>query len=256
MDLVDKAAIVTGASRGVGAATARALAARGCAVLINYNRSRAQAEELVGRIREAGGTAVAFGGNVAEDEACRAMVEAAVREFGRLDVLINNAGTTRFIPHGDLDAVSDDAWQEILGVNLIGPFQCIRAAIPHLKAGTGAIVNVASVAGFQTAGSSVPYGASKAALINMTVNLARSLGPEIRVNAVAPGFIDGDWLRNGLGGEYEAVLAAARQKAVLRKVCRPENVAEVILSLVTGADLVTGQTLVVDGGQSIGPRVS
>jgi len=256
MELSGKAAIVTGSSRGVGRATAVALARRGCGVLINYNTSRTEAEATAAAVRELGGRAVCFAGNVADDAVCRAMINTAVREFGRLDVLVNNAGTTRFINFPDLEAVTEDDWTRIFAVNLKGPFQCARAARPHLERhGAGVIVNVASVAGITGAGSSIPYCASKAAVINLTIALARTLGPAIRVNAVAPGFIDGEWLRKGLGDDFESAKETKAQHAVLGKVCQPRDIADAILALIT-ADLVTGHTMVVDAGHTIGPRLN
>jgi len=157
---------------------------------------------------------------------------------------------------GDLDAVTNADWDRILTVNLRGTFQCARAARPFLEAaGSGVIINVASVAGLTGAGSSIPYCASKAGVINLTLALARTLGPKIRVNAVAPGFIEGEWLRKGLGDDYAAAKEARAQHAVLGRVCQPEDVAAAILSLI-GTEMVTGQTVVVDGGHSIGPRLS
>lgn len=257
MKLQGKAAVVTGGSRGVGRSTAIQLAQGGCAVLVNYSSSKAEAESVVDEICAAGGRAIPFQANVANDGECRGMIDAAAKAFGRLDILINNAGTTRFIAHSDLEGVTDEAWESILGVNLLGPFQCIRAAAPLMReAGEGEVVNVASVAGVAAMGSSVPYCASKAALINMTVSLARALGPEIRINAVAPGFIEGDWLRQGLGERYETQKAAISKRAVLGRVSQPEDIADAILAFITGSDMVTGETLVVDGGGIIGPKIS
>ncbi len=256
MNIQNKAAVVTGAGSGVGRATALALAQGGCHVLVNYSRTRDGAEETAAACRALGVKAIAFEASVAEDAAVRAMMAAAVREFGRLDILVNNAGTTRFIPHADLEAVTDADWSGIFDVNLKGPFQCVRAARPHLEANGGAIVNVASVAGLTGAGSSIPYCASKAAVINLTIALARTLGPRIRVNAVAPGFITGRWLEQGLGADYEKVRQAKAEQALLGKVCAPEDVAAAILSLITGSDLVTGQVLVCDGGHTLGPRLA
>jgi 3-oxoacyl-[acyl-carrier protein] reductase len=255
MNIHGKAAVVTGASRGVGRATALALAQGGCSVLINYSHSRAAAEQTAAEVQRLGVKAVCCQADVSDDQACREMMETAARAFGRLDILVNNAGTTHFIPHANLEDVKDEHWNQILGVNLKGPFQCSRAARPHLDAsGQGAIVNVASIAGIAGTGSSIPYCASKAGLINLTISLARVLAPKIRVNAVAPGFIAGEWLKKGLGANYEAAKQARESQAVLGKVCQPEDVAAAILSLVTGSDLVTGQTLVCDGGSLIGPR--
>jgi 3-oxoacyl-[acyl-carrier protein] reductase len=255
MNITGKAALVTGASRGVGRATALALAKGGCSVAINFSRSRDEAEQTAQEVRACGVKAVCVQGDVSDDGACRAMIDAAVGEFGRLDVLVNNAGTTSFIPHGNLEDVADEHWARILGVNVKGPFQCIRAARKYLEAsGNGAVVNVASVAGIAGTGSSIPYCASKAALINLTISLARALAPKIRVNAVAPGFIAGHWTQEGLGSNYEAGKQAAELRAALGKVCQPEDVAAAILSLITGSNLITGQTIVCDGGALIGPK--
>ena len=255
MNIDGKVAVVTGASRGVGRSTALQLAAGGCSVLVNYSRSKGQAEEVVEELTSAGAKAIAFKANVANDGECRAMIEAAVKEFGRLDILVNNAGTTEFIAHGDLEGVTDAVWDRILSVNLLGPFHCARAAKPHMDAaGEGEIINVASVAGVAGLGSSIPYCASKAALINLTVTLARVLAPTIRMNTVAPGFIEGEWLKKGLGDRYEAQRKASSAKAVLGKVSNADDIADAILAFIRGSDMVTGQTVVVDGGMLIGPK--
>ncbi len=257
MKIEGKAAVVTGASRGVGRSAALQLAQRGCHVAVNYSSSKAEAEEVVEEVRALGVKCIPIAADVADDAACKHMIESAAREFGHLDILINNAATTSFIPHSRLDGVTDDVWKRILSVNLQGPFQCIRAAKPHLEAaGEGEIVNVASIAGVAAMGSSIPYCASKAALINMGVALARVLGPKIRLNTVAPGFIEGNWLRQGLGDMYEPVKKANENIAVLNKVCTADDVADAILAFITGSDMVTGQTLVVDGGRLIGPKIS
>ena len=181
------------------------------------------------------------------------MVARAVAEFGRLDVLVNNAGTTSFIPHGDLEKVTDADWDKIFSVNLKGPFQCVRAAREALAQGEGGVVvNVSSIAGVVGVGSSIPYCASKAGLNLLTLMLARALGPGIRVNAVAPGFITGRWLREGLGeAVYDGMKKALEARTPLRRVCEPEDVRDAILSLIEGSDLVTGQVLLVDGGMTI-----
>ncbi|MBI2825843.1 MAG: glucose 1-dehydrogenase [Planctomycetia bacterium] len=252
MNIDGRAAIVTGGGTGVGRATALSLARQGCAVLVNYSRSKDEAEQTAADVAASGVRALCHKADVADDAACRAMVDAATKEFGRLDVLVNNAATTRFIPHDRLDDVQDADWERILSVNLKGPFQCARAAAKAMRAaGAGAIVNVASVAGIAANGSSIPYCASKAALINMTIALARVLAPSIRVNAVAPGFIDGRWLRAGLGAAYDGAMKMFEQKLPLGRVCQPEDVAAAIMSLITGSDLVTGQTIVCDSGMLI-----
>lgn len=252
MQLDGKAAVVTGGGTGVGRATALGLARQGCSVLINYSRSRVEAEQTAADVRSLGVKCLAVQADVVDDAACRAMMARAARELGRLDVLVNNAGTTRFIAHHDLDAVSTADWDQILGVNLRGAFQCARAAREHLLAsGGGAIINVTSVAGICGTGSSIPYACSKAALNNLTITLARVLGPSIRVNAVAPGFITGRWLENGLGPVYEMVKQQIEAKVPLGRVNEPEDVAAAILSLIVGGDMITGQVLVCDGGMLI-----
>lgn len=252
MDLEGKATIVTGGGTGVGRATTLALARRGCSVAVNYSRSVAEAEQTAAEATALGVRAIAVQADVADDAACRRLVDTAVRELGRLDVLVNNAGTTVFVPLANLDGVAVEDWSHILGVNLIGPFQMARAAKPAMDAaGAGAIVNVSSVAGVGGIGSSIPYCASKAGLNILTVILARTLGPKIRVNAVAPGFITGRWLGDGLGAAYDAVKQAMEARSPLGRVCDPEDVATVIVALIADADLVTGQILPVDGGMLI-----
>lgn len=255
MKIEGKAAVVTGASRGVGRATALDLAEGGCAVLINYSSSKDEAEEVLEEARAHGVKAMTFQANVADDAACRAMMDAAAKEFGHLDILVNNAGTTSFIPHSNLEGVGDEDWDRILGVNLKGPFQCARGAKKHMEAaGDGEIVNVASVAGIAGTGSCIPYCCSKAALINLTTTLARVLAPNTRVNTVAPGFITGKWLEQGLGAAYEPAKQGAENHAVLGKVSDPEDVSAAILAFITGSDLVTAQTIACDGGAMIGPK--
>jgi 3-oxoacyl-[acyl-carrier protein] reductase len=249
MNVEGKTALVTGGGTGVGRATALSLGRLGCHVAVNYSRSKAEAEETAAAVTALGVRGIAVQADVAQDGDCRRLVETTVNELGRLDVLVQSAGITSFIPHADLDKVGDDDWNRILNVNLKGPFQCARAARrPMLDAGAGAIVNVSSIAGVAGVGSSIPYCASKAALNNLTVTLARALAPTIRVNAVAPGFITGRWLEGGLGAGYEPIKKAMEARAPLRRVCEPEDVATAILGFVTGSDLVTGQVLVVDGG--------
>jgi 3-oxoacyl-[acyl-carrier protein] reductase len=252
MDVSGRVAIVTGGGTGVGRATALDLAQRGCSVAINYSRSAAEAEETAAAVRKHGARAFAFQADVADDAACRALVDATVRELGRVDVLVQSAGVTAFIPHANLDAVTSDDWQRILGVNLIGAFQMARAVrAPMDAAGAGMIVNVSSVAGIAGVGSSIPYCASKAGMNNLTVTLARALAPKIRVVAVAPGFITGRWLEGGLGGAYEPIKKAMEAKSPLGRVCDPGDVSDAIVALITGSDLVTGIVVPVEGGMLI-----
>jgi 3-oxoacyl-[acyl-carrier protein] reductase len=249
-----RAAIVTGGATGVGAATALEFARRGYRVAINYSRSKAEAEGTVAQCRSAGGDAIAVQGDVAEDAACRAVVEAAMARFGRIDALINSAGTTQFVPLSDLDGQNAEDFQKVYAVNVIGPYQMARAAAPHLRAsGAGAIVNVSSVGSLNGNGSSYSYVTSKSALNTLTLALARNLAPEIRVNAVLPGLIQTRWLKNGLGDEaYQRVRDGWADAAALQKTCTAEDVAQTIVWLAADAPLVTGQLLTVDGGFLLG----
>lgn len=254
MDLSGKAAIVTGSSSGVGRATALRLARKGCAVVINYSRKREAAERVYEEVKALGVKAAVVQADVAQDADCRKLVQAAEQTFGRLDVLVNNAGTTRFIDFADLEGVKVEDWDNILGVNVRGAFQCARAAKRLLEAnGHGAIVNVSSTASLRPLGSSIPYCASKAALNSLTTTLARALAPKIRVNAVAPGFIAGEWLQEGLGAAYEATKQYWEKRNPLGRVSEPDDIAAAILALIEGGDLVTGQILPVEGGALIAP---
>jgi ketoreductase RED2 len=237
--LKGKVAVVTGSTSGIGAATARALAAEGVEVVINSSRSvdagQALAAELPG--------ASYVQADIADERQARHLIEEAVRAHGRLDILVNNAGTTAVIPHPDLEAATPEVWRRIFGVNVIGTWQVTVAAVPHLRAsGDGVVVNVSSIAGHAPTGSSIPYAASKAALSHMTALLANVLGPQIRVNAVAPGLVDTPWT-----ADWDVVRAFVEAQAPLQRVGTPEDVAHVILGLV-GARYVTGEVVLVDGG--------
>lgn len=247
-----KVALVTGGGTGVGRATSLRLAQQGYDVVVNFSRSRDDAESTVAEILQLGRHGITIQADVADDSACRGMVAKTVASFGRIDVLINCAGTTQFIPFNDLDQVTDDVWERLYKVNVVGAFHCARAVRePMLQAGGGIIVNVSSVAAQLGQGSSIPYCCTKAALDNLTVSLARTLAPQIRVNGVAPGFIAGRWTQGGLGPNYDRVKQAYEKTLPLGRVCEPDDVAACILSLVTGSTLVTGQTLTVDSGMMI-----
>jgi ketoreductase RED2 len=234
-----KVAIVTGSSSGIGAAVARRLAAEGMRVVVNSSRSPDAGHEVAASLPEA----TYVRADVSDEAAARDLVAAALDAYGRLDVLVNNAGTTRLIPHEDLQAATPDIWREILGLNVVGTWQLSVAAMPHLReSGDGCIVNVSSVAGSRPAGSSIPYAVSKAAIEHMTRLLARVVGPEVRVNAVAPGLIETPWTR-----DFTAVAEKVRAETPLRRVGQPDDVAEVVLTLAT-ATYVTGQVLLADGG--------
>ncbi len=252
MELAGTTAVVTGSAVGVGRATTIELAKRGSNVVVNYSRSEDDAKETVALVEAQGARALLVRADVSNDAEVREMMAAAVKEFGGIDVLVNNAATTAFVGFADLEGMTEEKWDHILAVNLKGPFFCTRAAAEALKAsGNGAIVNIASIAGVKSIGSSIAYAASKAGLINMTVGLARTLAPEVRVNCVAPGFIDSRWLRRGLGDFYEPVRQRTAEQTPLGRVSTPEDVAQIALSLIEGADFVTGQCVVVDGGAAI-----
>ncbi len=258
MEVRGKAAIVTGSGSagGIGRSTAIRLAQHGAAgVVVNYSnpRSEGKAAAVAAEVERAGARACLHRADVSDDRQCRAMVDAAVRAFGRLDILVNNAATTVRVRYEDLDALTDEIWDRILAVNLRGTFYCIRAAAPHLAAsGQGAVVNVASVAGIRAVGaSSIPYAASKAAVINMTMLLARALAPRVRVNCVTPGFVVGQWMEESLGRDrYEQAAERTRQRIPMGRVATPDDVAHAVLSLIT-SDFITGHNLICDGGYLI-----
>jgi 3-oxoacyl-[acyl-carrier protein] reductase len=254
MQLAGKGAIVTGSAVGVGREVALELAKRGANVVVNYSRSEEEAKETVTGVEKLGAKALLVRADVSQDAEVRAMAQQAVDAFGSVDVLVNNAATTVFVNFADLEGLKEEHWDRLLAVNLKGPFFCARAVAPHMKsAGAGAIVNIASVAGVRAVGSSIAYAASKAGLINLTVALARVLAPEVRVNCVAPGFIDTRWLREGLGPIFEPAKQATAQQTPLGRVSTPQDIAQVVLGFIEDADFVTGQTLVVDGGNGIRP---
>ncbi len=250
MNIPQSVSIVTGSSSGVGAATARMLAEKGGNVVINYSRSADAANKVAAECEALGGEVLVCQADVSEDRDCRRLVEETMKKWGRIDSLVNNAGTTKFVQHGDLDGLDASDFQWIYGVNVVGPFQMVRAAREALQAsGDASVVNVASIAGVKGVGSSIAYAASKGALITMTQSLARVLGPEIRVNAVCPGFITGDWLAEGMGQDvYDASKAFLEKNTPLQTTCTPETVAESILNFIEGHSVVTGQHLVLDGG--------
>jgi len=252
MPSLNKVVIVTGGGTGVGRATSLALARLGYDVIVNYSRSKADADATVSEVTALGVRAFAVRADVAKDSECCAMVKFAVSELGRVDVLVNCAGTTEFIPFNDLDAVSDEAWERLYKINVVGAFHCARAVRePMLASGGGMIVNVSSVAAQLGQGSSIPYCCTKAALDSLTVSLARTLAPQIRVNGVAPGFIEGRWTQGGLGSKYDSIKQAYEKTLPLGCVCQPDDIADGIVSLITGSKLVTGQTLTVDAGMMI-----
>ncbi len=247
---MSKVAIITGSASGIGAATAVELSRRGFSVLINYSKSKEKAEIVAAKCKDA----LVVQADVGEDAQCRKLVKAAQDKWGRVDALVNNAGTTKFVKHADLDGLSADDFLRIYRLNVVGPFQMARACAPALKAAKGTVVNVSSVASLLGTGSSMAYAASKAALNSLTYSLARVLGPEVRVNAVCPGYVDTPWQHHALGKEG-ANKAAEHYSAMvpLKDYARPEDLAETIAWLIEGARQVTGETIFVDGGMHIQP---
>jgi 3-oxoacyl-[acyl-carrier protein] reductase len=256
MKLDGAVGIVTGSATGTGAACAIQLARKGCRVIVNYTKSEAEAKQTVDACRAEGSDALLVKGNVADDADCRALAQAALDKWGRIDVLINNAGITKFAAASDLDALSAEDFQHLYAVNVIGPYQMIRACAPAMKRqGSGAIVNISSVAGIMGIGSSTAYVASKGALNAMTLALARSLGPEIRLNAVCPGLIETRWHLDRFDAAGYAKFKEAYEKSVpLAKAASADDVAEVAVWLTEGAALVTGEMIMVDGGMHLGKR--
>lgn len=248
-DLTGKTALVTGGASGIGLAAVELFAKCGATVAMNHLADDPRATAEIDRLTEAGYSIIAAPGDVSNPGEARTMVMRAVDRLGRLDILINNAGTsgtTAPIDFKDLDKMTEEFWSNILSTNLLGPFRCSHAAAPALTAARGAIVNTASVAGLGAIGSSVAYGASKAALINLTRNLARALAPDVRVNAVAPGLVDSPWTKSWPEERKRRLV----EKTLIARMCEPADIAEAMLFLAAGGAMVTGQTLAVDGGMS------
>jgi ketoreductase RED2 len=239
--LSGQVALVTGSSSGIGEATARRLAAEGATVIVNSSSSVRDGERIAGELPGA----CYVQGNVAVEADCTRLVAAALERYGRLDILINNAGTTALIPHADLDAVTDEIFHRILDTNLLGTWYLTRAAMPHLRQSpAGVVINVTSIAGVRPTGSSIPYAVSKAAINHLTRLLARVCGP-VRINAVAPGLVRTPWTKDW-GGLHEAVA----QQAPLGRSATPEDIAETILGVVLSR-YMTGEIVLVDGGLAL-----
>lgn len=245
MDFLKKIALVTGGGTGIGRATSLALAQRGATVAVNYSRSQSEAEETVQIIKNTGGQAMAIQANVARDQEVRAMVDSIAQQFGSVDLLVNNASVTRHIPLNDLEAASEEVWDELYAVNVKGMFFCVRAVAPLMKKqGQGAIVNVGSIAGLNGSGSSMPYAVSKAAIHGLTKSLARALAPEIRVCSVAPGAVATRWWEG-----REEQIARVGTRGLLKRMATAEDVASLICALLE-QDAMTGQIVTIDGGQT------
>ncbi|MGF6313387.1 3-oxoacyl-[acyl-carrier protein] reductase [Bradyrhizobium sp. i1.8.4] len=254
-----KVAIVTGSATGLGAACAIDLGARGWNVAINYARSKKEAEETYTKVKAQGVDAILVQADMGQDADCRKLAAETLKKWGRIDGLINNAGTTKFQNEGDLEGVTAEDFDRILRVNVTGPYMMSRAIWPTMKKRweesreRGSIVNVSSNAVATGAGSSIPYVASKAALNTLTRSLARWLSPAVRVNAIGPGFIQTRWLLEGLGqAEYEEMKTLMEQTTPLRQAGTPEQMAEAALFFLTSASNVTGEFLLVDAGSHLG----
>ncbi len=255
MDITGQTALVTGSATGLGAAIALKLAERGANVVINYTKSEKEADETAKACEAKGVKVLKVQADVSKDEDCRRMAKETMDAFGRIDILVNNAGSTKFADHANMDELTGDDFQWIYAINVVGPYQMIRACLPHLKAnGKGKVVNVSSIAGVTGIGSSVAYAASKGALNTMTLSLARSLAPEVRVNAICPGFIGTRWFKDKFGDNtYNAIVADQEATMPLKQAGTPDLVADAAVFFATeGGEHITGETLITDAGMHLG----
>jgi 3-oxoacyl-[acyl-carrier protein] reductase len=243
-----KAALVTGGATGIGRAAVLALARAGFDVALNYSSSEAAARKTAAEAEKLGASTLVVRCDVSDESGVRAMLQAVEREFQRLDVLVNNAGTTASWKPRDLETLSLDEWDRVFAVNVRGLFQVTRAAVPLLRKSRGCVVNTASIVGLRPGPQPLPYAASKAAVVSLTRTLAWNLGPEIRVNAVAPGWMEGDWMKRMLKDKYEDLMGKRAKATPLGRVVTAEDVAETMMSLVQGNRFVTGEVIVIDGG--------
>lgn len=247
MKLEGRIALVTGGGTGIGKATSLLLAREGCDVAVNYSKSKSDAEATVAEIQALGRRAVAIQADVGNESQIVAMFEQLDRELGTVDILINNAATTHFVPYPDLDGMTGEIWDDIFAVNVKGLFFCCREAIKRMKsAGRGSIVSVSSIAGMTGLGSSIAYAASKAAVINITRGLAASSAPEVSVNAVAPGVVETRWIEG-----WEKFTDPHRDATPMKRHAQPEDVALAIFGLILNP-FTTGETIRVDGGRTLG----
>jgi 3-oxoacyl-[acyl-carrier protein] reductase len=242
-------ALVTGASSGIGRSAALALAGHGYDVAVNYASSKGKADDVARQAEEQGARTLTVQADVADDDAVRAMLAEVEQAFGRLDALVNNAGTTIDTPPSDLDGLSMDDWDRVFAVNVRGMFQVTRAAVPLLRRSPdAAIVNTASIVGLRPGPQPFPYATSKAAVVALTRTLAGALGPDIRVNAVAPGWMVGEWMEDQLGDNYDRLMDRRARLTPLRRCVTADDVAEVVVALATSLSFVNGEVVVVDGG--------
>lgn len=247
MKLKDKVALVTGGGTGIGKATSLLLANEGCDMVVNYSRSEAEADMTVAEVEKLGRKAIAIQADISNESAVNAMFEKIDSEFGRIDILVNNAATTHFVPYTDLDGMTGEIFDRIFSVNVKGVFFCCREAIKRMKQqGNGSVVSVSSIAGMTGLGSSIAYAASKAAVINMTRGLASSCAPEVSVNAVAPGVVETRWIEG-----WEKFTDPHRDATPMKRHAKPEDVAMAIFGLILNP-FTTGETIRVDGGRTLG----
>jgi len=245
---VKKSALVTGAATGIGRSAVLALAGAGYDVALNFSSSERAARETAAAAGKLGARTLLVRCDVSDEAGVRAMLKAVEDDFGRLDVLINNAGTTAPWKPRDLETLSLEDWDRVFAVNVRGLFQVTRAAIPLLRQSKGCVVNTASIVGLRPGPQPLPYAASKAAVVNLTRTLAWNLAPDIRVNAVAPGWMEGDWMKRMLKDKYEALMDKRAKATPLKRVVTADDVAETMLSLVQSNRFVTGEVIVIDGG--------
>ncbi|HYK78891.1 MAG TPA: SDR family oxidoreductase [Micropepsaceae bacterium] len=246
-----KRALVTGGATGIGRAAVLHLARAGFDVALNYRSSADAARTVAAEAEAAGAKVLLLAGDVADDAQVRAMLKQVEAAFGGLEALINNAGTTIPTPPKELDAVRIEDWDRVFAVNVRGLFLVTRAAVPLLKRGEApSIVNTASIVGLRPGPQPLPYAASKAAIVSLTKQLAGALGPEIRVNAVAPGWMEGEWMERMLGDNYERLMERRAKATPLGRCVTADDVAETMLSLILSNRFVTGEIIVIDGGFS------
>ncbi len=242
-------ALVTGAATGVGRATSLRFAKLGYDVVVNFSRSDSEAKQTAMDVDALGAKAVLAKHDVSDDAQVRIMLKMVRQTFGRLDVVVNNAATTNFVEHADLEGLSEEMWDRMLAVNLKGAFFVTRAAADLLREGDGgSVVNVSSVAGITGNGSSIAYCASKAGLNTMTKSLARVLAPKVRVNAVCPGPIDSRWIRQG-NPDWDLNEMVAGYP--IPKASQPDDIADAVVFFAVGTSMATGQILSIDGGQTL-----
>jgi 3-oxoacyl-[acyl-carrier protein] reductase len=243
-----KVALVTGAATGIGKAAVLALARAGHDVVVNYGSSEKAARETAAEAEKLGAKTLLVRCDVSDEPGVRSMVAQIKDTFGKLDVLINNAGTTAAWKPKDLETLSLEEWDRVFAVNVRGLFQVTRACVPLLRESKGCVVNTASIVGLRPGPQPLPYAASKAAVVNLTKTLAWNLGPDIRVNAVAPGWMEGDWMKRMLKDKYDDLMGKRAKATPLKRVVTAEDVAETMMSLVQGNRFVTGEVIVIDGG--------